>query len=290
MSELFQIVALRSGINTLRTLEHQETFHPGVGPMQEARHLHVDQHQFLKRIESLPAGEPLIIWDVGLGAAANAIAILEYFQENPIPTPVELHSFDRSRTALEFALQHDRELEYITPWIATLQTLLQEKTLQIQNVRWAFHEGDFRETVSLPQIPPPHSTIFDPYSPQSNPELWIIEVFQKLREKVGERHCLLTSYSRSTSVRTTLLFAGWFIGSGSATGNKEETSLAATHLSLLEKPLPCSWLQRVSKSHKTGPLTATLSFPQTAIEIVDLLRKHPQFLHCDNSMTTQKQS
>lgn len=277
MDELFEIVPLKNGIYSLRSRENQETFHPGIGPMAEAWELHVSQHRFLSRIQELQSNEPLIIWDVGLGAAANAIAILNYFQQNPTDHPVELHSFDRCRSALEFSLQHQQELDYITPWKKELQTLLQEKRIQIKNVRWTYHEGDFRETVSHPDIPPPHSTIFDPYSPTTNPELWIVEVFEKLRKKVGDRPCLVTSYSRSTSVRTTLLFAGWFVGVGTSIAAKEETTLAASVLSLLEKPLPLSWLERVQKSHKRGPLTQTLPFPPSGPEIASLLRQHPQF-------------
>ena len=59
---------------SLRSTLHGETFHPVVGPMAEARSLHVAQSRIVERAAQ---SERFIVWDVGLGAAANAVAVLE---------------------------------------------------------------------------------------------------------------------------------------------------------------------------------------------------------------------
>jgi hypothetical protein len=92
MPRNFSLVTVASGAVSLRSLEHGETFHPVVGPMAEARSLHVAGSRIVER-----AGEcarPFVIWDVGLGAAANAVAVIEALSEARCPAHVELHSFD----------------------------------------------------------------------------------------------------------------------------------------------------------------------------------------------------
>jgi hypothetical protein len=93
-----------------------------------------------------------------------------------------------------------------------------------------------------------------------------------------QRPCALPTYSRSTILRVTLLLAGFFVGVGHATGEKEETTIAANTLDLIDEPLDHAWLDRAFRSHSAEPLwtpkwrVAPLS-PQSR----DRLRRHPQF-------------
>ena len=64
----------------------------------------------------------------------------------------------------------------------------------------------------------------------------------------------MPTYSRSTMLRVTLLLAGFFVGIGHATGEKEETTLAANTLALLDQPLPRAWLQRARRSRSAEPM------------------------------------
>ncbi len=275
-SESFQLIRVASGAQSLRSLRYNETFHPVVGPMIEARGLHVVQHHFSKRATQSIA-KPFVIWDVGLGAAANAIAILEAFRNEDVQVPVELHSFDRDLEALYFALHHARELGYFTGWEELISEFLKNGVAQFKRVTWKMQSGDFRDRVLDLEIPSPQSVVFDPYSPTSNPELWTVETFSNLRKRVGTGSCLLTTYSRSTSVRTTFLFAGWYVGKGAATGEKQETSVISSDLSLLDRPLERSWLERVAKSGAPGPLTNGAGERGSAITVAEMLREHPQF-------------
>jgi hypothetical protein len=120
--------------------------------------------------------------------------------------------------------------------------------------------------------------MFDPYSPAANPELWNVETFKAIRDRVrNDRACTLTSYSRSTAVRTTLLIAGWFVGRGSATGEKDQTTVAASRKELLAQPLALDWLERVRRSTAPGPLTMTNTQRTSAHDVADRLARHPQF-------------
>ena len=252
----FSLVTVASGARSLRSLEHGETFHPVVGPMAEARGLHVAQSRLVER-----AGEcarPFVIWDVGLGAGANAVAVLEALAEMRCPARVELRSFDCTTEPLEFALRHAGELAYLPRWREPVARLLETGRAVAENVDWHFHRGDFREFVRTPRaadVTGPDAILYDPYSPDSNPGMWTLEHFTRLRACLdATRPCTLTSYSRSTSVRVTLKLAGFFVGYGGGIGEKDQTTMAATHRELLAQPLGPEWLGRVGRSTRGAPL------------------------------------
>lgn len=250
----FEIVDLKSGIKSLRLIENNETFHPGIGPIAEANILHVDQHDFAARAGQLKAvGESFVLWDVGLGAAANVVAAIEAFKG--IDADFEIHSFDRSLSALEFALEHTEDLDYLIPYREDCLKFLKDGFLELTpRIRWYLHVGDFRETMHL-DIPAPHSIFYDPYSPRGNVDMWNLENFTALRKRLDpNRPCLISNYTRSTYVRVTWLLAGFSVGVGTSIGEKEETSLASNSLELLRNPLKPSFLVRVKISHSSAPL------------------------------------
>ena len=255
MPREFSLVTVASGAVSLRSLEHGETFHPVVGPMAEARALHVAGSRIVER-----AGEcvrPFVIWDVGLGAAANAVAVIEALSEARCPARVELHSFDCTTGPLTFALSHADELGYLAPWREAVAQLLASDRASAGNADWHFHRCDFREFVCAPRagVPVPDAILYDPYSPESNRSMWTLEHFTRLRARLDPaRPCTLTNYSRSTSIRVTLMLAGFHVGLGGATGEKDQTTVAATHLGLLAQPLGAEWLGRVGRSTRGAPL------------------------------------
>ncbi|MCA1660593.1 MAG: tRNA guanosine(34) transglycosylase Tgt, partial [Verrucomicrobiaceae bacterium] len=64
------------GFASIRQISSGEIMHSRTAPMEEATHLYVEQSNLAQRVR-LSAGEnPLVLWDVGLGAAANAMAAI----------------------------------------------------------------------------------------------------------------------------------------------------------------------------------------------------------------------
>ena len=126
--------------------------------------------------------------------------------------------------------------------------------------------------------PAPHAILYDPYSPAVNPELWTLEHFQALRACLDPEHpCLLTNYTRSTAVRVTLLLAGFHVGLGHATGEKDQTTIATNISSLLTDPLGPQWLTRVRRSTRSAPLRTAGVPGGISAEDFAALSSHPQF-------------
>ena len=314
VSNDYQLVQLANGEKTLFSASYGEKMHPGLGPQAEAELLYVRQLRICERLHS-GSGE-FVIWDVGLGAAANAIATLRATRE--IPGALRLVSFDNTSEPLEFALNHAGALSYVAGYERQLDELLrspcgrppqtpqrdvptQSHRVEFLNgklsVNWEFHVGDFPALLACrsrgdeahsskseirnrkSEIPAPHAIFYDAFSPAKNPAMWTLPVFENLfRALDPARPCALTTYSRSTLLRATLLLAGFFVGTGHATGLKEETTVAANTLDLIAEPLNARWLERAWRSDSAEPLRepvytrAPLS-PDTA----DKLRRHPQF-------------
>ncbi len=278
----YSLVTLANGVRSVRSLAEGETFHPVIGPVAEAEALYVRQLRLRERLAAHP-GE-FVIWDVGLGAAANALTVLRAMRD--LPVDVRLVSFDHTLEPLRFALQHAEELGYLVGYGKLVATVLAQgqATLQTapQTIRWETHVGDFPTWLATAKqtFPAPHAILFDAYSPAKNPAMWTLPLFTNLfRQLDPARPCAMPTYSRATLLRVTWLLAGFFVGVGHATGEKEETTLAANTLSLLlDEPLDRKWLERARRSTSAEPLhTPGYRQAPLAPETWERLQAHPQF-------------
>ena len=65
---------------------------------------------------------------------------------------------------------------------------------------------------------------------------------------------------------------------GHATGEKEETTIAANTLTLIDEPLEASWLQRVRRSTSAEPLREPVyRQARLSVDAWEELQLHPQF-------------
>ncbi len=310
----YRLVHLHNGACSVRSLAEDETFHPGIGPAAEAEALYVRQLRLPERVQAMP--DEFVIWDVGLGAAANALTAIRLVRESLAGLSaaaresralkqIRLVSFDHTTAAAAFALEHGVELGYLASFEAPLAELVKNHSVKFSDdslqVEWTLELGDFptwlgqnperrlparRESVlsceyAMPEagVPPPHAILFDPHSPKKNPAMWTVPLFANLFRRVDpERPCALATFTRSTMARTALLLGGFFVGVGHPSGLKEETTVAANRLDLLDEPLDRRWLERALRSDSAEPLyepvySRTSLLPETA----EKLRQHPQF-------------
>jgi hypothetical protein len=131
----------------------------------------------------------------------------------------------------------------------------------------------------IDRLSPPHAILFDPFSPAKNPAMWTLSLFTALFRLLDpSRPCALATYSRSTMTRAALLLAGFYVGAGHASGDKEETTVAANALELIGKPLDRRWLERARRSHSAEPLCGQVyRQARLAPATWERLRRHRQF-------------
>jgi len=278
----YKLVKLQNGTFSVRSLAEGETFHPVIGPAAEAETLYVKQLALPERIRA--SREPFIVWDVGLGAGANAMAVIRATENTPCT--LCLHSFDRTLEPLRFALEHASQLGYLSGYESTVRNLIDCGTARVREtlrtVHWQLHIGSFPELLLHPELfreISPHAILFDPFSPATNPEMWTLSLFSRMYQLLSpNRPCALATYSRSTMLRVSLLLAGFHVGRGHSSGEKEETTIAANAPELIAHPLDRRWLGRARRSTSAEPLMAPVyrQAPLSA-ESWERLLVHPQF-------------
>ncbi len=279
----YQLVQLKNGTWSVHSELEKETFHPVVGPVAEAEALYVRQLRLGERAAEFHHTE-FVIWDIGLGAAANSVTALESLRHRP--GKVRMVSFDHSLAPLQFALENSTALGFLDGYEAQVAGLLQTGQIQFQNgsmtVQWETILGDFPTLLAsctAGKWPSPDAILFDAYSPAKNPTMWSLPLFTRLFEVASTgRPCNLATYSRATLLRTTLLLAGWYVGAGEATGEKEETTVAATSPDLIRRPLDHAWLERAHRSTSAEPLRGD-TYQQAPLSAFnrERLAAHPQF-------------
>lgn len=282
----FEVVPLRSGGWGLRSREYGEVCHPGVGPRAEANRLYVEGLNLEQRWQQ--TSEPLVIWDVGLGGAANVAAVWAAATRSTVPLDLRILSFDRTLAPLAFALKEADRLGYFGDLREPAQALVRDRTVEWSagrvRMEWSWVAGDFVALMAPGSGwsgPAPHAVLYDPHSPKANPEMWTESVFCGLGSRLDpDRACGLATYSRSTAVRVALLLAGFHVGFGPGTDSKEESTVAANRPEGVGRPLDVRWWARLRRSGAAEPwwVEGGVGPPGPLTEATwERLSKHPQY-------------
>ncbi len=271
----FEVVTAPAGFASIRQKSSGETMHSVIPPAEEAKALYVDQSYFRERVKE---EEELVVWDVGMGAGANAMAAIHAYEELAAQglAKAKLHvvSFETDLDSLKLALQHQSKFPYLrhgAPHCVLQKGQWSSKKYPLQ---WTLLEDFFEH---LEEAPRPHFVFFDPFSTKTNYPFWCVETLERIREKIGGQAAELFTYSNSTAVRASLLAAGFYIAKGAPTGPKGETTIACTEGALAwRRPalLGAEWLGRWERSEARWPLLLSENQDE---EILKKVRNHPQF-------------
>src|SRR5476651_1766444 len=117
----YEVHAAWEGFASIRQIASGEIMHSRTPPMEEARRLYIEQSNLAGRVrlsasENPESAAPLVIWDVGLGAAANAMAAILCYEEqaaNDPVRPLKIISFENDLDSLRLAFRHRRDFPYL---------------------------------------------------------------------------------------------------------------------------------------------------------------------------------
>ena len=259
MTATYETVTFENGTSSLKVAATGQMMHSRIGPWEEANQIYIQQSLLREKIME-KSKTALVLHDVGLGIAANALAAIACAESLPASSRRVLHiiSFETDPSALALALDQSSKFEFLIPKREALRALLKTGNWQSSDgkIRWSLISSDYR--LSMKSAPSPEIIYFDFYAPQTCPDLWGLQIFKNIYEstlplrnqKIPTR---LATYSAATPVRVALLLAGFYVGYGTSTGIKSETTLASTHLSDLEQPLGSEWLAKLERSEAPVP-------------------------------------
>ena len=252
-----------------------EIMHAGLDPQTEARALYVEQSRLAERLRETTRS-PLVIWDVGLGAAHNAMAAIACIESSGgvgehatggdasadvTQRPVHLVSFENDVASLRLALRNGPRFPHLRgPAPGKLLRFGEWRSESVPLV-WTLLEGDFLERMA--DAPAPDLIFWDPFSPKTDTPLWTLDCFERVFAACGERDTELFTYSTSTAIRAALVAAGFAIARGAPTGPKAETTLAMTPAALPHAGrrgrdlFGADWLERWRRSDARWPSDVT---------------------------------
>ena len=276
----YEIVKAWEGFASIRQLSSGEIMHSRTDPMKEARELYVEQSHLTERLRENPTSEPLVLWDVGLGAAANASAAIECHEQAVPARPLSIFSFENDLDPLRLALEHEREFPYLRS--ASVRALLADNRWQSEEqpgLHWRLVAGDFLQTMH--SVPAPDLIFYDMFSTKTSASLWSAAAFRELFDVCAGRAAEVFTYTCSTANRAALLAAGFFVAKGRNAGEKLETTIALTPAALdgrgakTRDLLGCDWLARWKRSAAKVPHDIS---SQQVRAFEEKITGHPQFL------------
>lgn len=232
--------------------------HSHTPPYEEAQALYVEQSRLAHRVREVQS-EPMVVWDVGLGAAANAMAAVNCYEMLAETGPVrelQIVSFENDLDSLRLALRHKKAFPYLRHSAPDAVLARGEwRSRRFSGLSWNLWLGDFESL--MPQATPlPDVIFYDMFSNRTQGEAWTVAAFEKLFAKCGHRAVEIFTYSTATAVRVAMLAAGFHVARGRGTGAKTETTIAltpaaaqGTNYALLD----AKWLEKWHRSHAKYP-------------------------------------
>ncbi|MFZ9980304.1 MAG: tRNA guanosine(34) transglycosylase Tgt [Opitutales bacterium] len=282
----YEVHIAAEGFASIRQISSGEIMHSHTPPMVEAKSLYVDQSDLSGRL-ALPEGKSpedvpaLIVWDIGLGAAANAMAAIQCYEAEAAKGPVRrmrVISFENDLDSLRLALTHKNRFEYLRhsgPDAILARQAWESR--QFPGLSWELHVGDFWATATQASAKP-DLIFFDFFSHKTDAACWTLPQFRRLHEMCDpQKPAELFTYSASTAVRVALLNAGFHVAIGTGTGVKKETIVALTP----NYVRPCryalltpEWLEKWRRSSAKFPEALS---PEQQAEVEKRIEGHRQF-------------
>ncbi len=249
-----------------------ETIHSVSGGEIEARRLYAEPSRFPALAKK--GAKEIVLWDVGLGAAFNAMAAIRAYEAiEGERRPLVILSFENDLDCLRLAMENIGQFPHLHHEAPA--SLLKDQVWNGNQIRWHLIEGNFFTTML--EAPAPELIYFDPFSYKTDSLLWTYRCFKQIYACCRRQESQLFTYSASTAVRAGLLAAGFFVGKGVASGPKEDTTWAATRLELFTDRsllLDETWLARWERSGAKYPADID---PAQQERHARLILSHPQF-------------
>ncbi len=291
----YEIHTAREGFSSILHRSSGEIMHSRTPPMEEAERLYVEQSHLATRLwTSETEPRPLILWDVGLGAAANAMAAIRCYEaqvDHFLTTdgsirlrPLHIVSFENDLDSLRLAFANNEKFPYLRH--SGPHGILKNGHWQSRShagLSWDLVSGDFVETMTAAPGPP-EVIFYDMFSSKTTDGPWTLDAFRRLFAACQGGPAELFTYTVATSSRVALLAAGFHIARGRSTGPKHETTIALTPAALQtptgrdREILSGEWLQKWERSHAKIPVEVS-SEEHPAFE--QLIRTHAQFQSAD---------
>lgn len=200
------ILVTADGSHTLAFAGANVTYHSIHGAIQESMHVFIAQGLAYSSVQ-MQQQIPLRIFEMGFGTGLNALLSAQYALTYHMPihyTAVELFPLER-----EIAIQLNYPEHFEDPF---------------KEIFYHLHESDWEKNVMIAPLFTLYKTqasllqfkiedkfhliYFDAFAPKVQPELWTLEIFEKMYD-ILETNGALVTYCSKGDVRRSLIAAGF---------------------------------------------------------------------------------
>ncbi len=206
----YREIITEDGSTTLFSKLYDEACHSTAGAIQETQLHYIQGCQVENKLQNQTA---MNILEVGFG---TGIGFLETYKV-----------LSKYQKAVNFiSLEIDKELIEIFAKNYGYEFLENSNTytLKLNHINLIIYLGDARETIK--QVKEKFHAIYqDAFSPKRNADLWTTEWFSALKER-SSQDCIMSTYSASSSIRKSMISAGWKLYSGDKFGPKRTSTRA----------------------------------------------------------------
>lgn len=282
----YEVHHSKEGFASIKQISSGEIMHSVNKPEEEANRVYIEQSDLANKllIKDGEEAKQLVLWDVGLGAAHNAMAAIRCFEKTLKDNGAEklnkfkIISFECDLDPLKLACKCNKEFAHLHH-SAPFKLLKENKWVDATGLlEWELVEGDYLKLFE--KYEKPDIIFYDPFSPKVDSDCWGLDAFKRLYEHCQGKAFELYTYTTSTMIRSTMLVAGMWVAKGVATGPKESTTIAFSdektarkHLAA-DNLLPKEWLDRWHRSQAQFPK----NFPEESkAEFTAAIEAHPQF-------------
>lgn len=241
LSEQFNIISTKDGSHTVFSKYFRQHYHNPNGAISESRHVFFETSGIL---DTLKKNKPVNLFETGFGTGLNFLLLFEYAER--LNSESKIHYATVEKNPIPFSTA--KKLNYPD----FLQTCNSEKLLETifdtagQNSGLIPFEvtrsfaldlfvGSFEDLPSDIPKEPVNYIFHDPFSPEVNPELWDVTVFQQLKSS-SKADVRLVTYGAASKARAAMAKAGWHVARAPGALGKREMTVAALQPEELEKP------------------------------------------------------
>ena len=205
-----KIIQTEDGTSTLFSQIYNESAHSLHGATEETDLHYIQGCQLKARAKHI---SPLRILEIGFGSGLGFLRTLHALKDKK----VVMTSYEIQPELIEYFMATHPQFA----WQKLDENTFSLKENQFQLI---IKLGDARKLIQAEPLTY-HAIYQDAYSPRRNPYLWSVEWFTDLK-KVCEKDVILSTYSASSSIRKSLLAAGFKIYAGEKFGLKRTSTRA----------------------------------------------------------------
>lgn len=210
----YKLKITEDGSYTLHSPLYGEDCHSLYGAKSETEIYYLKGCQVLNK---LTQQKTINILEVGFGIGLGLRTTYE--KTAHLKLPVHFLSLEIDEKLIQFVIDQNLLTEF--------SISRQENVLEIRKDYFTAKVliGNARET--LPLFPSnPFDAIFqDAFSPKKNSILWTVEWFRLLKEKASPK-VIMSTYSASSSIRKSMMEAGWAVFNGPNFSGKKSSTVA----------------------------------------------------------------